>query len=144
MKTVRLLDLCQGFAPQLEAVQSDWFATLFDVAPSPAAHSRLFPWRRPVTRSAVWLRVLSTSFVSTLPEAEREGAVRRKVDAWLARHAARFEAAPPRGGGGGGQGGGSGQGGGGGSGSGGRHGEEGNEPVALFDMVTEAFVVRKR
>jgi hypothetical protein len=91
------------------------------VSPSPSACSKLFRSRQPLTREGAWLRVLSNSFVASLPEAEREGEVRRAVAAWADRHAERF-GGRLRGG----------------------ESEGAEEGVAMFDIVTEAFVCRRR
>ncbi|KIY97943.1 U6 snRNA-associated Sm-like protein LSm8 [Monoraphidium neglectum] len=62
-----------GLGTHTAALASPWFAELFDVSPSPSACSKLFRSRQPLTREGAWLRVLSNSFVASLPEAEREG-----------------------------------------------------------------------
>lgn len=139
-----------GLVRCLAAVHTPWFATLFDTTPSIDSHSRLFRWARPVTRAGVWQRVLSGSFIASLPEAVREGEVRPTVEAWVAKHAARFTASPRAAAGGA-------------AAAGGQAGavggsevqeqrrqqqqeqqQEEEEAVAMLDMVTEAFVVRRR
>mgnify|MGYP001811589875 CR=1 FL=1 len=119
-----------GLNTHVEALESPWFAELFDVSSGVASCRKLFHSQRPLTCEGAWLRVLSNSFVASLEEGVREGEVRRAVAAWAARHAARFGPA-----GGGVRGGCDGGGGGGGSGA---------EDVAMFDYVTEAFVCRRR
>jgi len=72
-----------------------------------------------MTKEGVWLRVLSNSFIASLPDGVREGEVRPAVEGWVGRHADRFQL---RKGGGGGD----------------------EQPVAMFDIVTEAFVCKRR
>jgi hypothetical protein len=99
------------------ALASPWFAELFEVpGAGPAACSAFFRWQRPMTREMVWMRISSLSFVASLADEEREAA-RAAVEAWADRHTALF-AAPPSG--------------------------AEKTPTAPFDMVTEAFVVRRR
>jgi hypothetical protein len=125
-----LLNLCSGLGTHLAAIQSEWFAGLFDVTPSPAAHSALFKWTRPLTRAGAWLRVMSNSYIAALPTEVVEAEVRPAVDAWIAANAGRFAA--PAGDASGGD----------ACGAKGK-GAKGGDEVAMFELVTEAFVCKR-
>lgn len=118
-----------GLGTHLAALHSEWFAQLFDLGPGgPATCSMLFRSQRPLTKEGAWQRVLSNSFIASLSDGVREGEVRPAVAAWVQRHAAKFNAYHQEGDVDNGA---------------DREGAQ-QEAVAMFDIVTEAFICRRK